>query len=68
MIPYKFLDRKYLLPILEKIFFDLKDCCKECLYCVRRKKILKEFEYPGFHTFNSNIDFWRVYFSPFSYS
>ena len=38
MIPYKLVDRKHLLAILEKNFFDLKDCCKECLYCVCEKK------------------------------
>ena len=58
---YKFVDRKYLLAIFNKNLFDLKDCCKECLYCEKRKTILKKFQYVGFDTFNRNVDFWEFY-------
>ena len=38
----------------------LENCCGICLMCIRRIFILDEFKKKGFHSFNSDVNEWKL--------
>ena len=56
---YKIVGRKHLGELYDCLFKMFKKCCGICWCCIRRKKILDEFNKKGFKTFNSNKNGWK---------